>query len=95
MRQLPDQIRSVYVYTKGDRSVGFKGDGAVLTAEGDFMIDLTLIQDDQREDVLKAFADKLIEAYSLIWNEQVYVMFDFQCMDEPEQGVLTQGVKYV
>ena len=94
MRQLPDQIRSAYVYTKGDRSVGQEGEGATLTADGDFMIDLTTIQIDQRELFLKAFAEKIIEAYSLIWDETVHVLFDFECMDDQDLGIVKPEVRH-
>jgi hypothetical protein len=92
MHQLPDYIKSVYVFTKGDSSVGLRGENATLRADGEWMIDLTVVADDQRKVFLDDFAGQIAAAYSMIWGEQAHVLFDYQCQEEPDQDVDPEAI---
>lgn len=78
MPELPNQITAVHAWTKGDPSVGIGREGAVIKADGDFLIDINALPVDDRAPTLDEFRAKIEAAFAVIWDEPAVVRFDFE-----------------
>ena len=81
---LGGKVASVLVSTEGDRSVGLDGEGAEILAAGDFLIDLDALAPENRQAVLEAFRQKIIEAFALVWDEPAKAIFDIELADDAQ-----------
>ena len=71
-------IKEVFLSTKGDPSVGLGSENAVLTAQGDYLLDLCVVDEEERPDLVEGFRAKLADTFALIWGEPVIVRFDYE-----------------
>lgn len=78
MKQLPDKVRRAYVFTWGDPSVGIGWESAVVEGDGDFLVDLSAMDQDVAREMLEDFRAKLVQAFAEIWDEPAHVRFDFE-----------------
>lgn len=79
--KLAGVIKSAYVCTDGDSSVGLSGEQATVTAEGDFLLDLNEVEEGGRREVVETFRAKLKDAFEYIWDGRVSVRFDNEMGD--------------
>lgn len=77
-KKLPTTIKQVHISTRGDLSVGLSSESATLAADGDRLIDLDVLADDERWPALEEFRAKLGDAFGGLWGERAKVMFDFE-----------------
>jgi hypothetical protein len=81
---LGGKIASVHIWSEGDRSVGLDGQGAVIHAAGDFLIDLDVLALENRQVALEAFRQKIIEAFTLVWEAPAKAIFDIELADDAQ-----------
>ena len=77
-KALQGVISRVSVFTAGDSSVGIARESATITANGDFLLNLDVIDACDRVDSVEQFRAKIADAFRLIWDEPATVMFDFE-----------------
>ena len=70
-------IKRIYIYLKGDHSVGIGDSSAVIEADGDFLID-TDTMDDNVGDYLSEVRSSLANTFKIMWGEKPQVNFDFE-----------------
>lgn len=78
MTPFPKEIRSAYVFTPGDPDVGINGDSASIEADGDFLIDLSELDEQDAEAAIDSFRKSLKTTFSELWGDHAQVIFDFE-----------------
>ena len=87
------KIKKIFVTTDGDPSCGIECNGAVIQADGDFILDTGNHEPDDRREVLNNLSTKIRDAFSVAWDGFIYVIYDFEmedlqnCTEENESGV--------
>lgn len=72
------KISKVYISTIGDMSVGMPCESATLVSDGDFLINLLDVDEDDRSVVLESFRQRLKETFEMVWEDNARVLFDFE-----------------
>lgn len=78
MKDAPQRISTLYVWTNGDPSVGISGQGANVTSAGDALIDLDGVAIEDRFPMLEALRKGITDAFSEVWDEPAKMLFDFE-----------------
>lgn len=81
MAKYPKILKSAYVYTPGDPSVGLNGESATIGADGDFLIDFGQMTQADIADYLDTFRKNLKNTFATLWDETPHVVFDFEMPD--------------
>lgn len=71
-------INSIFVRCPGDPSVGIPGSSATISGDGDFIINLDCLDEEDRKPHLAEIRKKVSELFTLIWDEPATVEFDFE-----------------
>lgn len=73
------QVKSIYIWSDGDPSVGINGDSCTIKTDGDFIFESDEFNSGNIEE-----ARLLLErAFDILWGDNIHVMFDFE-NKEPE-----------
>lgn len=72
------QIKSIFVHTDGDASVGIGREGVQIHAEGDFIVDLENIDEAHRRPAIEKLRNQLESAFSELWDDKATVRYDFE-----------------
>lgn len=75
---MTDTIKTIYIHTYGDPSVGIQGESAQIVADGDFLTDLSVFDEKKRAEYLEAVRHRFTKAFGELWDEKPVVMFDFE-----------------
>lgn len=66
------KITEVYITAAGDPSVGIQSESAMITG-GDFLLDLDVLDPDDRAETLREFKACLEQTFSSLWGEPATV----------------------
>lgn len=77
----PDTIDMAYVTDPGDPKVGIFEHTIPIGKEGEIMANLDLLEEDERDDFVEFFRQKLSNAFATIMDEP-YVEFDFEIEEQ-------------
>ncbi|MDU8350674.1 hypothetical protein RYA05_02080 [Pseudomonas syringae pv. actinidiae] len=78
MKNIPQVISTLYVWTNGDPSVGISGQAANVKSVGDVLIDLDNVAHEDRLSMLETLRSSIAHAFSEVWDEKTKVLFDFE-----------------
>lgn len=84
-----NEIKTIYISTQGDPSVGIFSDSAQIIADGDFLIDTIELDEEDRLETLEEFREKLLDAFEVIWGERPIVEFDFEIEERESLSLQT------
>ena len=84
MSKLPSDllIHTAYVSTAGDMSVGIQPEQATISSPGDFLLDLSVLADDERGEAMEEFRKSLQQTFTSCWGEPASVVFEHEIHDE-------------
>ena len=74
----PDTIKAVYIHSSGDPSVGVQGESATITADGDHLYNLTMLEGADVPAAVARFRSDIEATFSSIWGEAATATFDFE-----------------
>lgn len=84
------KISTLHLWTNGDPAVGIGGDTAEVSSPG-----WLLNSDDHDPESFKALLDQfrgeMIKTFSLIWDDKVYALYDFELHEENVPPAAAQG----
>lgn len=67
-------VKKIFIFGKGDASVGISGNSATINAEGNFIVDPEDYDASDLEDVRQS----IVDLFESLWNDSVIVFFDFE-----------------
>lgn len=73
-----EEISKIYVLLKGDHTVGIGDSSAVIQADGDFLIPMDCIAEEDQAAQLEEMRDKAADLFECMWGERPTVLFDFE-----------------
>ncbi|MBB4865353.1 hypothetical protein HNP46_004234 [Pseudomonas nitritireducens] len=80
----PEKIETIFVTSKGDRSVGIPGEGATIKADADFLINLDKLTPVEAKELLESSRSLVANLFSTLWSEPVTVYYDFEIKQQGE-----------
>ncbi|WP_319583907.1 hypothetical protein [uncultured Pseudodesulfovibrio sp.] len=82
------EVKTIFVWTDGDSSVGIGGESAEINADGDWLF----ATDEWEDGELETLRETIRESFAMMWDEHPHVMFDFENV-EPDMDA-TQTPAY-
>ncbi|HGN3115167.1 TPA: hypothetical protein ACKRQV_001251 [Pseudomonas aeruginosa] len=79
------QVSKLHLWTSGDRTAGIAGEAAEITAPS-WLINSADYDPTEFKAVLEDFRSKILEAFSVLWDEKVNAVYDFELLEERRVG---------